>query len=47
MESLRAFVTGGTGFIGSHLVEELVRNNVEVRILVRDSKRPWNYLEIM
>lgn len=31
-----AFVTGGTGFVGSHLVEELLRRNIdEVRCLVR------------
>jgi dihydroflavonol-4-reductase len=32
---LQAFVTGGTGFIGSHLVERLVRDNQHVRVLAR------------
>jgi nucleoside-diphosphate-sugar epimerase len=33
---MRAFVTGGTGFVGSHLVEELLqRGYEEVRCLVR------------
>lgn len=36
-----AFVTGGTGFIGSHLVEELIRRGVrEIRCLVR-TERKW------
>ncbi len=35
-----AFVTGGTGFVGSHLVEELLRRNVdEVRCLVRSDPK--------
>lgn len=31
----KIFVTGGTGFIGSHLVKELVRKGHSVRVLVR------------
>jgi len=34
-----AFVTGGTGFIGRHLVDALVDRGVEVRCLVRSPER--------
>ena len=31
---MRALVTGGAGFIGSHLIDELVTLGYEVRILI-------------
>ncbi|MER3446939.1 MAG: hypothetical protein C4291_08895 [Candidatus Dadabacteria bacterium] len=33
---MKAFVTGGTGFVGGHLVKRLVRDGVSVKALVRD-----------
>ncbi|MBF0521260.1 MAG: NAD-dependent epimerase/dehydratase family protein, partial [Nitrospirae bacterium] len=39
---MKALVTGATGFIGSHLVEELVRQRYNVTCLVRgDSNLKW------
>ena len=35
---MKIFITGGTGFIGSHLVELLVRRQHELMLLVRSSK---------
>ncbi len=35
MRGKTAFVTGGTGFVGSHLVDQLLKSDVDVRCLVR------------
>jgi len=39
---MRIFVTGASGFLGSYLVDELVRHGHEVAVLLRpDSSDPW------
>jgi nucleoside-diphosphate-sugar epimerase len=41
-EKMRALVTGSSGFVGSHLVEELVRQKYTVRVLLRGTAiSPW------
>lgn len=37
---MKAFITGGTGFIGSHLVDFLILGGAEIRCLVRN-KEKW------
>src|SRR5882762_9086178 len=36
---MKALVTGGTGFIGSHVARKLVAEKVPVRCLIRDSSK--------
>lgn len=40
-EIMKAFITGGTGFIGSHLVDRLLSENIftEIRCLVRSNEK--------
>jgi NAD dependent epimerase/dehydratase len=44
----RALITGGGGFIGSHLVELLVREGAEVRVYVHyNARNDWGDLELV
>ncbi|MFB6247601.1 MAG: NAD-dependent epimerase/dehydratase family protein [Salinibacter sp.] len=46
-DSKVAFVTGGTGFVGSHLVEELLRRDFrEIRCLVRSDPKWLSGLDV-
>jgi nucleoside-diphosphate-sugar epimerase len=44
--SLRAFVTGATGFVGSNLVRELLRQNWEVFVLLRPSSESEGFRDM-
>jgi len=43
---MKALVTGGTGFVGSHLARRLLERNLEVRCLVRPSSRLDNLKDL-
>jgi UDP-glucose 4-epimerase len=47
LEGLKVVVTGGTGFIGSHLVERLVREGMDVKVLIRSKSRAENLKEVL
>ncbi len=36
---MKAFVTGATGFIGTNLTERLLKDNWQVKVLIRDEKK--------
>lgn len=42
-----AFVTGATGFVGSHLTRRLVREGLEVHVLLRAGSNPWRLCEVL
>jgi len=43
---LKAFVTGATGFVGSHVARVLAEQGAELRLLVRSSSNPRNIQEL-
>lgn len=40
---MKVFVTGGTGFIGSHLINEFTRNNIQIKALKRNKNSKPRY----
>ena len=48
MKGMKVIVTGADGFIGSHLVEELLRNGYDVRAFVLyNSFNSWGWLDTL
>ncbi|WP_022854811.1 NAD-dependent epimerase/dehydratase family protein [Thermodesulfobacterium thermophilum] len=44
---MRAFVTGATGFIGSHLVKRLAKEGWEVAVLIRHDSNLWRIKDVV
>lgn len=44
---IRVLVTGGTGFIGSHLVRRLVASGASVHVLARQHSSPWRIEDVL
>lgn len=47
---MKILITGATGFLGSHLLPELIKKNHEIIIVKRSSSNPWrigNYLALL
>jgi len=43
---MKAFVTGSTGFLGSHVARALLQHGAELRLLLRSSSRPDNIADL-
>ncbi|HET9363401.1 MAG TPA: NAD-dependent epimerase/dehydratase family protein, partial [Candidatus Angelobacter sp.] len=43
---MKAFITGATGFVGSHVARALVAEGAELRLLVRPTSRKDNIAEL-
>ena len=47
VESLRALITGATGFVGSNLLRALVSNNFETHVTIRKDSDIWRISEVI
>src|SRR3974390_54034 len=43
---MKCFVTGATGFLGSHVARQLLSNGAELRLLVRATSRTENIADL-
>jgi len=46
LNNKKALVTGGNGFIGSHIVNKLVKSGCTVNVMIRDSSDTWRLEEV-
>ena len=43
----RVLITGASGFLGSHIVERMVKQNADLSIIVRESSDLWRIDEFI
>lgn len=46
-EKKRVLVTGGYGFIGSHLIRRLLHEKAQVAVVVRETSNPWRIQDVV
>ena len=44
---MKIMITGGSGFIGSHLCDELIKTNHEIIVLTRNDNKKHNLIHIL
>ena len=42
---MRVLITGGTGFVGSHLCDELLKDGHEITLLARNDNKKQNIIQ--
>ena len=47
MYDMKIMITGGSGFVGSHLCDELIKKNHEIIILTRNDNKKHNLIRIL
>ncbi|MDD4504664.1 MAG: SDR family NAD(P)-dependent oxidoreductase, partial [Clostridiaceae bacterium] len=46
LKNKKALVTGGNGFIGSHMVSRLIKSDCAVFAMIRDTSDVWRLEEV-
>ncbi|WP_312097721.1 NAD-dependent epimerase/dehydratase family protein [Niallia sp.] len=47
LKNKKVLVTGAYGFIGSHLIKQLMKENVSIAVIVREQSSPWRVQEYL
>lgn len=47
LKNKKVLVTGAYGFIGSHLIKQLVKENASIAVIIREHSNPWRVQEYL